>query len=81
MGHSFTSKGQENMLKKTWIIAAAASFTLAGCLETELERGLTGAAVGAVAANATGVDPAAGALAGGAAGLLCDDAGICRRSR
>ena len=68
------------MLKKTWILAAVASFTLAGCLESDLERAAVGAAAGAVAADALGTDQTATALAGAAAGLLCDDAGICRPS-
>lgn len=48
---------------------------LAGC-DSDLERGLTGAAAGAVAANALGYDPLTGAALGGAAGALCDDAGV-----
>ena len=69
------------MLKKSWILAAVASVTLAGCLETDLQRGAVGAAAGAVAAEQLGTDPTATALAGAAAGLLCDDAGICRPTR
>ncbi|MBB5720866.1 hypothetical protein FHS72_000470 [Loktanella ponticola] len=69
------------MLKKTWIIAAAASFALAGCLETDLQRGVAGAAGGLVTAEVLGTDPTATAVAGVAAGLLCDDAGICRSAR
>jgi len=69
------------MLNKSWIIAAAASFALAGCLETDLQRGAAGAAAGALAADTLGTDQTATALAGAAAGLLCDDAGICRQAR
>ena len=69
------------MLKKTWIIAAVASFSLAGCLETDLQRGVAGAAVGVASAEVLGTDPLATGLAGASAGLLCDDAGICRQAR
>ena len=69
------------MLKKTWIIAAAATFGLAGCLETDLQRGAVGGAIGAVAGPEIGIDQNAAAAAGVAAALLCDDAGICRQSR
>ncbi|WP_093966064.1 hypothetical protein [Actibacterium lipolyticum] len=50
---------------------------LAGCLDTDGERALAGAAGGAVVADALGGSAAAGAVVGGAAGLLCDDAGVC----
>ena len=68
------------MFKKTWILAAVATVSLAGCLESDLERAAVGAAAGAVAADQIGTDQTATALAGAAAGLLCDDAGICRPS-
>ncbi len=61
---------------KTWIFAAAAALTLAACGDTDLERGLSGAAIGAVAAEATGGDALVGAAVGGAAGVLCDDANV-----
>lgn len=63
------------------LLAATAVVSLSACLESDLERGLAGAAAGAITADAIGGDRAAGALAGGAAGLLCDDAGICRRAQ
>jgi len=66
------------MLKKTWIIAAAATFGLAGCLETDLERGAAGAAIGALAADEIGLSRGEGAVAGAAAGALLDNAGIAR---
>ena len=69
------------MRKTTLLVAVLGAFTLAGCLDTDLERGLAGAAAGAVAADAMGTDPTATALAGASAGLLCDDAGICRQTR
>lgn len=63
-------------LKLTALAAAVA--TLAACGQTDLERGVSGAAIGAVAADAAGGDAATGALAGAAAGVFCDDAGVCR---
>jgi osmotically inducible lipoprotein OsmB len=62
------------------LAALAAVLTLAGCLETDAERGLVGAAGGAVAADALGVNPVTGALAGGALGYFCDELNVpgCR---
>ena len=44
---------------------------LAACGETDLQRGATGAAIGAVAADATGNSPVVGAAIGAAAGATC----------
>jgi hypothetical protein len=61
------------------ILAAAALVSLSACLENDLQRGLVGAAGGAVVADAVGVDPITGALIGGAAGAICDEVTrICR---
>lgn len=62
---------------RTLLAAAVAAFALAGCLETDTERGLAGAAGGAVVADAFGGNALTGAVVGGAAGVFCDDAGIC----
>ncbi|MEM0935111.1 MAG: hypothetical protein AAF646_09870 [Pseudomonadota bacterium] len=51
---------------------------LTACVGTDLERGALGAAGGAAVAELTGSDVVAGALIGGAAGVICDDAGVCR---
>lgn len=56
----------------------ASVLALSGCLDTDTERGLAGAAGGAVIADATGGNALTGAVIGGAAGVFCDDAGICR---
>ena len=64
------------MHKKSIIIATVAVFGLAGCLEGDLERGVAGAGAGLVAAEVLGTDPTGTAMAGAAAGVLCDDAGI-----
>ena len=50
---------------------------LAGCLENDTERAVAGAAAGAVVADVLDENVVAGAAIGGAAGALCDDAGIC----
>ncbi|MBU2993911.1 hypothetical protein Q4555_11240 [Octadecabacter sp. 1_MG-2023] len=61
------------------ILAVGAIASLSACLDNDLERGLAGAAAGAVLADATGVDPVTGALVGGAAGALCDEVtSVCR---
>ncbi|WP_413872041.1 hypothetical protein [Albidovulum sp.] len=59
-------------------VALAAVGLLAGCLENDAERGVVGAAGGAVVADAIGGNALTGAVVGGAAGVFCDDAGICQ---
>jgi osmotically inducible lipoprotein OsmB len=62
------------MLGKVWAVAASIglSLALAACGETQGERGLSGAAIGAGAGAVIGavtpIGPAGGALIGGAAG-------------
>ena len=58
-------------------IAPIFVLALAGCLDTDAERALAGAAAGAIIADATGNSAAAGAAVGAAGGALCDDAGLC----
>lgn len=68
-------------MRITHIIAAIALVVpLAGCLENDTERGLAGAAAGAVIADATDNNVLAGAAIGGAAGVFCDDLNVpgCR---
>ena len=55
------------------VFAITAIASLSACLDNDLERGLAGAAAGAIVADATGVSPLTGAVAGGAAGALCDE--------
>lgn len=50
-----------------------AALALSGCGYSDLSRGGTGAAAGAVIAAATDNDPVTGALAGAAIGALCDE--------
>ena len=67
------------MLHFRLILAATAIASLSACLDNDLERGLAGAAAGAVIADATGGDAVAGAVVGGTAGALCDEiTRICR---
>lgn len=49
---------------------------LSGCLANDTERGLAGAAGGAVIAGATGGSPVTGAVVGGAAGYFCRDLNV-----
>jgi len=53
---------------------------LSGCLENDAQRGLAGAAGGAVISGATGGSPITGAVVGGAAGYFCNDLNVpgCR---
>ncbi|MGB8814708.1 MAG: hypothetical protein WCC57_16135 [Paracoccaceae bacterium] len=61
-----------------WVVAAAVLSSLAGCLDTDAERGALGAVGGAVLSEETGGSALTGALIGGAAGVFCDDAGVCQ---
>lgn len=54
---------------------------VAGCAyppSPDIQRGLVGAAAGAVVSDLTGGNAATGALIGGVGGLVCDDVGVCR---
>lgn len=67
------------MQKFRLAFAALAVLGLSACLDNDLERGLAGAAAGAVVADAMGGDPVTGAVVGGAAGALCDEVtNVCR---
>lgn len=61
------------MQKNFSLAPIAAVFALAACGETDLERGVSGAAIGAVSAELVGGNVVTGAAVGGAAGVLCDD--------
>ena len=69
------------MRKSTIMAAIAATLGLAACGDNDLERGVSGAAIGAVGAELTGGNAVTGAAVGGAAGVLCDDLTpeLCRR--
>ncbi|MEL7345490.1 MAG: hypothetical protein AAFN59_11635 [Pseudomonadota bacterium] len=61
------------MRKLFSITAVIGVLALAGCGDTDLERGLSGAAIGVLGAELTGGNAASGAILGGAVGVLCDD--------
>ncbi|SHF42835.1 hypothetical protein SAMN05444339_10649 [Loktanella atrilutea] len=74
------------MFKASWLLAPIAALGLSACAgsgigDTDLERGLIGAGAGAALSGPLNTDPTGTALAGAAAGLLCDDAGVCRPTR
>jgi osmotically inducible lipoprotein OsmB len=54
-------------------LAVAATLGLSGCLASDTERGLVGAAGGAVILGVTGGRPDTGAVVGGAVGYFCRD--------
>lgn len=61
-------------MQKTFaLIAIAATLGLAACGDSDLERGVSGAAIGAVGAEVTGGNAVTGAAVGAAAGVFCDD--------
>ncbi len=64
------------------VLMTALATILSGCLASDTERGLAGAAGGAVIAGATGGSPVTGAVVGGAAGYFCRDLNIpgCRNN-
>ncbi len=70
------------MTIKSYILVGIAAFGLTGCLANDTERGLAGAAGGAVIAGATGGSPVTGAVVGGAAGYFCRDLNVpgCRNN-
>ncbi len=63
------------------LLGACATYDGSGIGDNDTERAVIGAVAGGIAAEATDNDPALGAAAGAAAGVFCDDAGICRPSR
>ncbi|MEI4470038.1 hypothetical protein [Frigidibacter sp. MR17.24] len=65
---------------KLFLLAILGAAAVAGCTQTDGGRAALGAGAGALVADATDNNVLAGAAIGGAAGALCDDAGICRRS-
>jgi osmotically inducible lipoprotein OsmB len=65
---------------KSILLISALSLSLSGCLASDTERGLAGAAGGAVVGEVTGGNPVTGAVIGGAAGYFCRDLNVpgCR---
>ena len=58
------------MRLKLWLVGLVMVGGLAACGDTYLERGASGALIGAGAAAATDNDPLTGAAIGGTAGVL-----------
>ncbi|MGB7268319.1 MAG: hypothetical protein WBC90_02220 [Albidovulum sp.] len=65
------------MSKVKYIAALLCIASLAGCLDNDAERGVAGAAGGALVADALGGNALTGAVIGGAGGVFCDDLGVC----
>lgn len=65
---------------RSLILVSLICTSLAGCLADNNERGLAGAATGAVIGGAAGGNPVTGAVIGGAAGYFCHDLNVegCR---
>lgn len=70
-------------MKYLSILALTGLLTACGqaAIDSDLERGLVGAAVGYGAASVVNGNEDRGAIIGGLAGIFCDDAGICSPSR
>lgn len=58
------------------IAAAALATLLAGCMQTDGERAVAGAAAGALVADALDENMVAGAAIGALAGTYCDDLNV-----
>lgn len=75
-------------MKRIYSLVAAAAL-LSACapggpgsfIDSDMERGLAGAALGYGAAKAVNGNGDRGAIIGGLAGVFCDDAGVCYRAR
>ncbi len=65
------------MRNSPFLLALLAATLVSGCMSTDGERALAGAAAGALVADATDENMAAGAALGALAGTFCDDAGVC----
>jgi hypothetical protein len=64
-------------MRKTLLVSLCC-LGLAGCINNDVTRGLTGAAAGGLLAEVTNGNVITGALIGGLAGTVCDDVGVCR---
>jgi hypothetical protein len=67
---------------RSFLLFSTLCVALSGCLASDAERGLAGAAGGAVIGGATGGSPLTGAVIGGAAGYFCRDLNVpgCRNN-
>ncbi|RZV98231.1 MAG: hypothetical protein EX266_17815 [Rhodobacteraceae bacterium] len=71
----------KTLLAFAMIVPLLAACGPGGVIDTDMERGLVGAALGYGAAKAVDGNGDRGAIVGGLAGVFCDDAGVCSRSR
>ncbi len=64
------------------LLVTALATVLSGCLQSDTERGLAGAAGGAVIGGVTGGSPVTGAVIGGGLGYFCRDLNVpgCRNN-
>lgn len=67
---------------RSFLMLSILCLGLSGCLASDAERGLAGAAGGALIGGATGGSPLTGAVVGGAAGYFCRDLNVpgCRNN-
>jgi len=68
---------RKKMKIRSLVLLTAAAMALSACLDNDLERGAAGAAAGVIIAETTDGNTVAGAVIDGAAGVLCDDVGVC----
>ncbi len=66
------------MVQSLKIAGLVASIGLLAACDNDVERGVSGAAIGAAAASVTNNNVATGAAIGAVAGVFCDDANICQ---
>ena len=67
------------MLHIRMALTGLAVALLSACMANDFERGVVGAAGGAVIADTIGFDPLTGVIVGGAAGAFCDElTQVCR---
>lgn len=64
------------MHNSRFIVGTILFAALAGCMQTDGERALAGAAAGAVIADATDTNALTGAAIGALAGTYCDDLNV-----
>jgi osmotically inducible lipoprotein OsmB len=63
-------------MRIAYVLLPVLALALGGCLDTNAERGLAGAAGGAVVSDALGGNALTGAVVGGAAGYFCRDLNV-----
>lgn len=69
------------LVAATALLAACAPGGPGGFIDSDVERGIAGAAIGYGTARAINGNGDRGAILGGLAGVFCDDVGGCSPSR